>query len=108
MLKKKINGIQQFKIKHWKTETINELYIAFKIQDLPLSYSQTYFAKFIPWYVRSRINYSGLCCKHDVGIFFTQLFTETRKKWYIKKHFCNNQTKYDCDQQYKCKCAYCS
>jgi hypothetical protein len=42
-----------------------------------------YFAKFIPWFVRPKKKYSGLCWKHDLGIFFTQLLKNKRVQWHV-------------------------
>lgn len=42
----------------------------------------SYFAKFIPWFVRFKHKYSGLCWKHDLGRYYTNLLQQKRIRWH--------------------------
>ena len=59
------------------------------------NFKKGYFRKLIPWFVRKRINYSGLCIKHDIGIYYSKLLEKHRKDWHFYQHTCTNS--------YKCK-----
>ena len=78
---------------HWKTNTIKSMYKRCCLQyPIVANCKIKYFTKFIPWYVRNKPNYSGLCWKHDLGIFFSTLLKTRRTQWHL-----------DCE----CDCTFC-
>ena len=84
VVKKKIDGEWEYHVIHWKTDTIKSMYERCCIQyPLVANCKVKYFAKFIPWYVRNKPNYSGLCWKHDLGIFFSTLLKTRRTQWHL-------------------------
>ena len=94
VVKKKINGVEQHEVVHWKTDTIKQLYQRCILQSpIVAGCKIKYFAKFIPWYVRNKPKYSGLCWKHDVGLFFGKLLKTKRLRWHQ-----------DCE----CECTFCA
>jgi hypothetical protein len=71
-------------------------------------FKKGYFRKLIPWFVRKRINYSGLCVKHDMGIYYSKLLEKHRKDWHFYEHTCNNNSKCKCKSTCNCKCIFCN
>ena len=93
VVKKKIDGEWEYHVIHWKTDTIKNMYERCCLQyPIVANCKVKYFAKFIPWYVRNKPNYSGLCWKHDLGIFFSTLLKTRRTQWHL-----------DCE----CDCTFC-
>ena len=93
VVKKKIDGEWEYHVIHWKTDTIKSMYERCCLQyPIVANCKVKYFAKFIPWYVRNKPNYSGLCWKHDLGIFFSTLLKTRRTQWHL-----------DCE----CDCTFC-
>ena len=91
--RKDSNGQWEYEVVHWKTDTVKELYRKCCIQSpIVANCSVKYFAKFIPWFVRSKPKYSGLCWKHDLGLFFSNLLKSRRLIWHQ-----------DCE----CDCIFC-
>ena len=94
VVRKKVDGEWKYEVVHWKTDTVQELYERCCLQSpIVANCKVKYFAKFIPWYVRQKPNYSGLCWKHDVGIFFANLLKTRRTRWHL-----------DCE----CDCIFCA
>jgi len=75
VVRSKQNGSSwQYEVTHWRTETIKKLYERCRIQHPAVKECGiNYFAKFIPWFVRTKPKYTGLCWRHDLGKFFTDL-----------------------------------
>ena len=110
VVKKKQNKIVQWEVKHWRTESIDELYEMFcqQFEGSENDFKKGYFRKLIPWFVRKRINYSGLCVKHDMGIYYSKLLEKHRKDWHFYEHTCNNNSKCKCKSTCNCKCIFCN
>jgi hypothetical protein len=111
VLKKKVknlNSVYEFMVKHWRTESIIELYENCCVEFPVVKGCKIgYFSKLIPWFVRKRIKYSGLCIKHNIGLFFTNLLKNTRKKWHILEHTCITKRQCKCIENCKCYCLFC-
>lgn len=94
VIRQKQNNSWVYETIHWRTDTIKNLYEKCCLQHPVVSDCSTYyFAKFIPWFVRKKKNYSGLCWKHDLGIFFSTLLKKRRKIWH---------------QNCTCNCIFCT
>ena len=109
VVQKKKNKIVQWEVKHWRTESIDELYESFcqQFEGSENDFKKGYFRKLIPWFVRKRINYSGLCVKHDMGIYYTKLLEKHRKDWHNYNHTCMNRSHCKCKSMCQCKCVFC-
>jgi hypothetical protein len=107
---KKEKNIIQWEVKHWRTESIEELYEMFcdQFEGSKEDFKIGYFRKLIPWFVRKRINYSGLCIKHDMGLYYINLLTKQRKNWHTYQHTCNNQLTCNCQSICTCSCKFCA
>ena len=84
VVRSKQNGSSwQYEVTHWRTETIKKLYERCRIQHPAVKECGiNYFAKFIPWFVRTKPKYTGLCWRHDLGKFFTDLLCKRRIRWH--------------------------
>src|SRR3990172_1594253 len=93
VITKKINGEKVISVKHWRTDKLKNLFEVCQLQ-IPeaedISYS--FFIKQIPWYVRKKRHYSGLCAHCNLGIHFGELLKKARISWHEK-----------C----KCRCVFC-
>ena len=58
--------------------------------------------------MRKRINYSGLCVKHDMGIYYTKLLQKHRKDWHFYQHTCTNRLHCKCKSMCTCQCIFCN
>ena len=107
---KKERNIIQWEVKHWRTESIEELYEMFcdQFEGSKEDFKIGYFRKLIPWFVRKRINYSELCIKHDMGLYYIKLLTKHRKNWHEYQHTCNNQLNCNCPSICTCFCIFCA
>lgn len=110
VIQKKKNNVIQWEVKHWRTETIEELYEMFcqQFEGSENEFKIGYFRKLIPWFVRKRINYSGLCIKHDMGLYYIKLLVQYRKDWHINHHTCVNRLYCKCKSTCNCQCQFCT
>lgn len=91
---KKHKGNVETEVKHWRTETIEELYdhyIAENEEENSLSFSAFYSR--IPWFVHLKPKRTGLCSYHDKAYRIMQNLEKLRKEWH---HQC------------VCQCIFCS
>lgn len=110
VVQKKKNKHIQWEVKHWRTETISELYEMFcqQFEGSENDFKVGYFRKLIPWFVRKRINYSGLCIKHDMGLYYMSLLVKYRKDWHCYHHTCINKLHCKCQPTCNCHCQFCT
>jgi hypothetical protein len=93
VVRKKRDDVWEYEVTHWRSEPIHKLYERCCIQHPVVNNCGiNYFAKFIPWFVRVKKKYSGLCWKHDLGKYYTSLLRTKRVKWHLH-----------CD----CTCVFC-
>jgi hypothetical protein len=112
--KKKINGIENIKVKHWRTESLEQLYNTY-IDSHPqhwISFS-AFYSK-IPWYVHIKPKRSGLCIHHDKAFRIIKILQKLRKTWhqnctctciFCQNTGCNHGHKQDCLEG---NCKHCS
>jgi len=89
------DGVVEYEVKHWRTDSYNDLWAQWNAEhgEYTGECGRTYFISLIPWYVRKKHFYSGLCFHHELGRYFTNALRKARKIWHES---CN------------CDCIYCT
>jgi hypothetical protein len=90
---KKVNGIVEKEVMHWRTESIEELYNKYITENEHNWISFSAFYSRIPWYVYSKPQRTGLCIYHTRARTFIEVLRKLRSQWHGK----------DC----KCNCNFC-
>jgi hypothetical protein len=94
VIRKKVFGdMFEQQVKTWRTDTKAELFTLCRRQLPHVAVSPSYFFSLIPWYVRMKPLYSGLCPHHHAGNFFVDLYKMHVNIWHR-----------DC----QCSCIYCT
>jgi hypothetical protein len=82
--KKMPDGSTEYVVKHWRTDTFDNMYAQY-LNSHPEHagyFGRNYFISMVPWYVKKKPYYSGLCHHHELGKYYSDLLTKARKIWH--------------------------
>jgi hypothetical protein len=98
---KKVNGIVEKQVKHWRTESVEELYRNYSDNNPNNPVSISAFHSRIPWYVYTKPQRTGLCIYHTKAYNTWKVLEQLRKEWHkdcnCQCPFCRSSTHSGCN-----------
>jgi hypothetical protein len=99
---KKVNGVIEKEVKHWRTDSLEELNRKYNEIHPQNKVSFSAFYSRIPWYVHTKPQRTGLCIYHTKAHNMVETLEQLRKIWHKD---CKCQCNF-CKASYKGGCAH--